>query len=289
MFTAIDFSQYKLNGKYYGGSERKEGITVDGVDYMIKYQKVTAFGTRNNHISEFVGSHIFDLCGIEAHKTYLGYRNGEQVVACKDFNVAGKQFVPFNDVGESTLDQDKEMYQYDYDDIMRMLKDNSKLTSVKETISLFWRIYIVDALLGNFDRHGANWGFLKENNKYTLAPVFDNGSCLFPNMTDEKEMRDIIASKEETDKRVYQFPTSQVKLNNKKSSYYEVINSLQFAECNAALRYVTEQLDLKKAEELIEETPLISDVQRRFYKHMIFARYNSILKASFEKLNSTGD
>ncbi len=122
-----------------------------------------------------------------------------------------------------------------------------------------------------------------------LAPVFDNGSCLFPNMTDEKEMRDIIASKEETDKRVYQFPTSQVRLNNRKSSYYEVINSLQFAECNAALRYVTEQLDLKKAEELIEETPLISDAQRRFYKHMIFARYNSILKASFEKLNSTGD
>ena len=122
-----------------------------------------------------------------------------------------------------------------------------------------------------------------------LAPVFDNGSCLFPNMTDEKEMMDIIASNEETDKRVYQFPTSQVRLNNRKSSYYEVINSLQFAECNAALRYVTEQLDLKKAEELIEETPLISDVQRRFYKHMIFARYNSILKASFEKLNSTGD
>ncbi len=289
MFTAIDFSQYKLNGKYYGGSERKEGITVDGVDYMIKYQKVTAFGKRNNHISEFIGSHIFDLCGIEAHKTYLGYRNGEQVVACKDFNVAGKQFVPFNDVGESTLDQDKEMYQYDYDDIMRMLKDNSKLTNVEETISLFWRIYIVDALLGNFDRHGANWGFLKENNKYTLAPVFDNGSCLFPNMTDEKEMMDIIASNEETDKRVYQFPTSQVKLNNKKSSYYEVINSLQFTECNAALRYVMAQMDLKKAEELIEETPLISDVQRRFYKHMIFARYNSILKASFEKLNSTGD
>lgn len=289
MFTAIDFSQYKLNGKYYGGSERKEGITVDGVDYMIKYQKVTAFGKRNNHISEFIGSHIFDLCGIEAHKTYLGYRNGEQVVACKDFNVAGKQFVPFNDVGESTLDQDKEMYQYDYDDIMRMLKDNSKLTNVEETISLFWRIYIVDALLGNFDRHGANWGFLKENNKYTLAPVFDNGSCLFPNMTDEKEMRDIIASKEETDKRVYQFPTSQVKLNNKKSSYYEVINSLQFTECNAALRYVMSQMDLNKAEELIEETPLISDVQRRFYKHMIFARYNSILKASFEKLNSTGE
>ena len=28
MITAIDFSEYKLNRKYYGGSERKEGISA---------------------------------------------------------------------------------------------------------------------------------------------------------------------------------------------------------------------------------------------------------------------
>ena len=284
MIIAIDFSEYNLNGKYYGGSEKKEGISIDGEDYMIKFQKQTAFGKRNNHVSEFIGSHIFQLCGFEAHKTYLGYRDGEEVVACKDFNVPGKQFVPFNDVGESTLDQDKETYQYDYEDIMRMLRDNSKLTNVRETISMFWRIYIMDALLGNFDRHGANWGFIKENNRYTLAPVFDNGSCLFPNLVDEAEMQEIIASEEETNKRVFKFPTSQVKINGKKSSYFEVINSLQFEECNDALQYVMSQLDMTKIEELIDDTPLISEVQRAFYKHMLTARYNKILLDSFEKL-----
>lgn len=288
MITAIDFSEYGLNGKYYGGSERKEGISIDGEDYMIKFQKQTAFGKRNNHISEFIGSHIFEICGIEAHKTYLGYRAGEEVVACKDFNVPGKQFVPFNDIGESTLDQDKETYQYDYEDIMQMLCDNSKLTNVQETISMFWRIYIMDALLGNFDRHGANWGFIKESNRYSLAPVFDNGSCLFPNLVDEAEMKAIIESEEETDKRIYKFPTSQVKLNRKKSSYFEVINSLQFEECNDALRYVMQQLDMSKVERLIDETPLISEVQRAFYKHMLTARYNKILVASFEKLGLRG-
>ncbi|MGN0277725.1 MAG: HipA domain-containing protein [Lachnospiraceae bacterium] len=288
MIAAIDFSEYELNGKYYGGSEKKEGISINGEDYMIKYQKHTAFGKRNNHISEFIGSHIFELCGFEAHKTYLGYRAGEQVVACKDFNVPGKQFVPFNDVGESTLDQDKETYQYDYEDIMQMLRDNSKITNVQDTISMFWRIYIMDALLGNFDRHGANWGFIKENNSYTLAPVFDNGSCLFPNLVDEAEMKEIMESEEETDKRIFKFPTSQVKLNGKKSSYFEVINSLQFEECNDALRYVMMQLDMSEVEKLIDETPLISDVQREFYKHMTTARYNKILQASFEKLGSRG-
>ncbi len=285
MNITIDFSNYELNNKYYGGSERKEGRIIDGDDYMIKYQKQTAFGKRNNHISEFIGSHIFELCGIKAHKTYLGYRNGEQVVACKDFNVNGKQFVPFNDVGESTLDRDKEMYQYDYEDIMQMLRDNSKLTDVQDTISMFWRIYIVDALLGNFDRHGANWGFIKENNKYSLAPVFDNGSCLFPNLIDEEEMIEIIKSEEETDKRIFSFPTSQVKLNGKKSSYYEVISSLQFEECNEALRYVIGCLDISKVYDLIDDTPLITDTQKNFYKHMIDARYNKILKISFDKMN----
>ena len=288
MIEAIDFSEYELNGKYYGGSERKEGISVDGENYMIKFQKHTAFGKRNNHVSEFIGSHIFEICGFETHKTYLGYRHGEEVVACKDFNVQGKQFVPFNDVGESTLDQDKETYQYDYEDIMEMLRDNSKLTNVQETISMFWRIYIMDALLGNFDRHGANWGFLKEDNKYTIAPIFDNGSCLFPNLVDEAEMEEIMKSEVETDKRIYKFPTSQIKLNGIKSSYFEVINSLQFEECNEALRYVVAKLDMNKAEKLINETPLISETQRLFYKHILTARYDKILLSSFEKLCKRG-
>ena len=288
MIEAIDFSEYELNGKYYGGSERKEGISVDGENYMIKFQKHTAFGKKNNHVSEFIGSHIFEICGFETHKTYLGYRHGEEVVACKDFNVQGKQFVPFNDVGESTLDQDKETYQYDYEDIMEMLRDNSKLTNVQETISMFWRIYIMDALLGNFDRHGANWGFLKEDNKYTIAPIFDNGSCLFPNLVDEAEMEEIMKSEVETDKRIYKFPTSQIKLNGRKSSYFEVINSLQFEECNEALRYVVAKLDMNKAEKLINETPLISETQRLFYKHILTARYDKILLSSFEKLCKRG-
>lgn len=285
---AIDFSEYHESGKYYGGSERKLGIVIDGDDYMLKFQKKTAFGKRNNHISEYLGSHIFELCGFFTHKTYLGYRDGEQVVACKDFNVLGKQFVPFNEVGESTLDQDKETYQYDYEDIMQMLRDNSKLTNVEETISAFWEVYILDALLGNFDRHGSNWGFIKENNRYSIAPVFDNGSSLFPALVDEEEMKRIMESQEETNKRVYTFPASQVKLRGKKSSYYEVIHSLEFPECNNALLNVYKRIDIARIRDLIEQTPLISGGQKAFYMHMINARYEKIIKASYEKLIERG-
>ncbi len=280
----IDFSKYELSGKYYGGSERKLGIIIDGNDYMLKFQKQTAFGKRNNHISEFIGSHIFEICGFTSHKTYLGTRDGEEVVACKDFNVFGRQFVPFNDVGESTLDQDKEKYQYDYEDIMQMLRDNSKLTNVEETVAAFWEVYIMDALIGNFDRHGSNWGFIKENNKYTIAPVFDNGSSLFPNLTGEDDMKQIMESREETDKRIYKFPTSQIRLDGQKSSYYNVIYSLQYEECNKALYNVFERIDMEQIKKLIESTPLLTDTQKLFYAYMIEERYSKILKASYERL-----
>lgn len=284
----IDFSKYPLSDVQYGGSERKEAILVPnggGVpcEYMLKFRKRTAFGLRNNHLSEYLGSRIFEILGYPAQKVYLGLRNDEEVVACKSFVLDDEEFVPFNDVGESTLDEDKERYQYSYEDIMKMLRANSKLTNVEETISMFWEMFIVDALLGNFDRHGMNWGFIKRNNVYSLAPIFDNGSCLFPNLTDESEMAAIMTSPAETAKRVFSFPTSQIMLRGKKSSYFEVINSLEFDECNKALTEVMGRISMNRIQELIEELPT-SEKHQAFYQHIINARYEGILLSSYAAL-----
>lgn len=285
----IDFTNYELGNINYGGSERKLSIVVpdeagNKCDYMLKFQKSTPFGKRNNHLSEYIGSHIFEMLGFEAQKTFLGTYKGENVVACKSFLSSGEQFVPFNDVGESTLDHDKERYQYEYEDIMQMLYDNTKLTQVSEAVEGFWQIFIVDALLGNFDRHGANWGFVKRDGRYSLAPVFDNGSCLFPNMTDEDEMKFVMASKEETEKRVFEFPTSQVKLKGKKSSYYQVISSVEFEQCNRALLAVMERIDFDAVIRFIRSIDCISETHRAFYEHMLVARYRLILCEPAAKL-----
>ncbi len=279
----LDFSKYPLSNIYYGGSEKKLGILINGSPYMLKFQKITPFGKRFNHISEYVGSHVFELLGFNVHQTYLGVYKGDEVVACKDFVNGNAQFVPFNDVGESSIETNKEQFQYSYEDIIKLLEKNKKLTNVEETISSFFEIYIVDALLGNFDRHGANWGFLKINNKYSLAPVFDNGSSLFPQMINEDEMELIINDQNEINKRVYNFPTSQIRLNNKKSSYYEVISSLEFEECNKALVKIYNKIDLDKINKLIDELK-ISDIYKKFYKVIIKERYNKIIKYSYDKL-----
>lgn len=278
-----DFSSCQISNIRYGGSERKIGIWINDEPYMLKFQKDTKFGKRNNHLSEFLGSHVFELLGIEVHKTFLGEYFGEKVVACKDFVTDGYEFVPFNDVGESTIDTDKEKHQYTYEDIILLLEKNRKLTKVNETVSAFFEIYLVDALLGNFDRHGANWGFLKKEGKYQLAPVFDNGSCLFPGLVNEDEMRFVLENEGEIDERVYRFPTSQIKLGDRKSSYFEVISSLRYKECNEALLKIVPRVDLGKIDGLIDSLD-ISNTHKAFYKTMIKARYEKILKYSYDRL-----
>lgn len=279
-----DFSKYAISRQYYSGSERKVGIRIKDEEYILKFQKETPFGLRFNHISEYLGSHIFQLLSISVQETYLGIYKGEQIVACKNFIPNDAIFVPFNDVGESTLDNDKNLYTYEYETIMQMLEDNSKLENLDETVKAFWDMYIVDALIANFDRHGTNWGFLKYKNRYTMAPIFDNGSSLYPQLVDEDEMLKTINSEEETNKRVFKFPTSQIKMNGNKSSYYDVISSLRYPECNEALIRIMNKTDFDSINNLINNTPFITEIHKDLYKHLLKARYEKILEASYLKL-----
>ena len=245
-----DYSRYQDGNRYYSGAERKKSILINEKPYLVKFQKNSREGLRFNHISEFLGSHIFSLLGMEAQETQLGLYHGENVVVIKDFLGEDEVFVPFNGVGDSSLEQDKEKYQYSYEDIIRMLKENVKLTDVEQTMHQFWDMFIVDALIANFDRHGSNWGFIKKNHQYRLSPIFDNGSSLFPQLNTDEKITAILHDQTKIDQRIYRFPTSQIKYQGKKSSYYEIISSLAFEECNKALVRMTEKADLKKINKL---------------------------------------
>ena len=195
-------------------------------------------------------------------------------------------FVPFNGVGDSSLEQDKEKYQYSYEDIIEMLKDNMKLTDVEQTIDLFWDMFIIDALIANFDRHGSNWGFIKKDNKYRLSPIFDNGSSLFPQLNTDEKIESVLSDQAEIDQRIYKFPTSQVKYHGEKSSYYGIISSLEFEECNRALVRITERVDLNRINKLIDSIEVISEKRKEFYKTILKQRFEKILLESYNKLKS---
>lgn len=280
----VDYSKYPDGGRFYTGAERKKSISINGKAYLVKFQKNARDGLRFNHISEFIGSHIFAMLGIETQETQLGLYDGENVVVMKDFLSDDEVFVPFNGIGDSSLEQDKEKYRYSYEDIIAMLKDNVKLTDVAQTIDLFWDMFIVDAFIANFDRHGSNWGFIKKDNQYRLSPVFDNGSSLFPQLNTDEKIQNVLSNQVEIEQRIYKFPTSQVKYHGKKSSYYDIISSLAFEECNKALIRITERVDLNRIYKLIDSVECISDIRRVFYKTILQQRFEKILLESYNRL-----
>ena len=282
----LDYSRYPDGNRYYSGAERKKSILISEKPYLVKFQKNSREGLRFNHVSEYLGSHIFSLLGIETQETFLGTYKGEDVVVIQDFLGEDEVFVPFNGVGDSSLEQDKEKYQYSYEDIINMLQENVKLTDVEQTIDLFWDMFIVDAFIANFDRHGSNWGFIKKDNKYRLSPVFDNGSSLFPQLNTDERIEAVLGNQEEIDMRIYKFPTSQVKYKGRKSSYYEIISSLAFEECNNALIRIVERVDFDKINKLIDSVENISEKRKEFYKTILKQRYEKILLKSYNGLMS---
>lgn len=281
-----DFSRCRDSGRFYTGAERKKGILLKGENYIIKFRKYSSAGPSYNHVSEYLGCHIFAMAGILTQETWLGTYQGEDVVVMKDFTSENDIFVPFNDVGDSSLDVDKERYQYSYSDIMGMLEANRKLTHVEETIDVFWDMFVMDAFLGNFDRHGSNWGFLKCGDRYRMAPVFDNGSCLFPKLVTDEQCREVMDSQEEMEKRVFQFSTSQIQLRGRKSSYYDVIASHEFAACDAALERMTRRIQLPAIYECVNGIEGMSKIRKEFLCRMLDMRFEKLLQEPWKEMRT---
>lgn len=279
-----DYSKYHRNPVMFSGAEKKIEIVIGGHRYIVKFQKNSEIGLLYNHVSEYLGSHIFGSIGIPVQETFLGTCDGHNVVVMKNFLKDDEQLVAFNGVGESSLERDKELYQYSYDDIIAILNENTKSTNVPQTIERFWDMFIVDAFIGNFDRHGGNWGFIKYNNQYRMAPVYDNGSSLFPRLNNDEMLEKILCSEDEINQRVYKFPTSHIKMNGRKSSYFEVINSLQFEACNQALERILPRINFEKINAIIDEVEGISDLRKRFYRTMLLHRYDKILAHAYNRL-----
>ena len=114
--------------------------------------------------------------------------------------------------------------------------------------------------------------------------MFDNGSCLFPNLTNEDEMIFILNNQDELNKRIFKFPTSQIKLSGRKSSYFEIISSLRYKECNEALTRIFPRINMNDIFNLIDNIELISQIHKQFYKKILNERYEKIIKYSYNKL-----
>ena len=144
-------------------------------------------------------------------------------------------------------------------------------------------MFVVDALLGNFDRHNGNWGFLYDPavRRSSIAPVFDCGSCLLP-QADEEIMRAVLSDERELNARIYTFPTSAIKQQDKKINYYDFLTSTDNEDCISAVKRIYERIDIAQITEFIESVPYITELQREFYGRYVSARYDLILRPAYE-------
>lgn len=289
----LDFTALPTRKKFYAGANgAKIAVIYDGEQYMLKFPALTPknkeLSYANSCISEYIGCHIFNSVGIAAQETLLGiYRkNGAEkiVVACKDFTSPGIVLQDFASLKNTVINSGHSGYGTELSDITQAMEDQTAFPPalLKQH---FWDMFIVDALIGNWDRHNGNWGFLYNTmtDEIHVAPVYDCGSSLYP-QADESIMRNTLESQKEQDLRTFSLPLSGIKINGQRINYFNFISSLSYSDCNVALKRILPRINMEQVFAIIDETPFASDLQKQFYKTMLQARKERILDFSMRKL-----
>ena len=289
----IDFTDMPTRKKAYAGANGgKIAIVYEGEQYMLKFpphpKRNKEMSYANSCISEYLGSHIFEIAGIPVQETILGTYtvNGKEkvVVACKDFTSHDTVIQDFASLKNTLIDSGHSGYGTELSEILEAIDEQAFVNPV-ELKRRFWDMFIVDALIGNWDRHNGNWGFLynSRTDEISMAPVYDCGSCLYP-QADENVMKATLENPSEMNLRIFEIPLSGIRQDGEKIRYFNFISSLKDAGCNAALKRITPKIDMQKISVLIDETPAISDLQKTFYKTMLAERKEKILDKSLQLL-----
>ena len=289
----IDFTNLPVRKKGYGGANgSKLSIVYNNNVYMLKLPmhalKNPNLSYTNSCLSEYLGSHIFNMLGINAQETLLGiykyHGKVRNVVACKDFTSSNTSFIDFASVKNQIIDSASNGYGTEIKDILDTIEDQNAVDPNKLR-DHFWNMFVVDAFIGNWDRHNGNWGFLynQEKDEMKIAPIFDCGSALFPQIDDDF-IKKIISSKAEMNARVYDVPTSAILFNGKRGNYFKIITSLEYEDCNKAIKRIVPRINLDQINLLIDEVELASDLQKVFLKKILKMRKEIILDSTLAKL-----
>lgn len=285
----IDFTNCPrmVDRAYNGANGKKIAVEYEGTQYMLKFPpsgdgKLTGLSYTNSCVSEHIASSVFNLLGVKAQETMLGtfMVGGKQkvVCACLDFTEGGKQFYDFCSIKNTVLDSDSNGSGTELDDILEAIEKQQYVDPIRLK-EHFWEMFAADALLGNFDRHNGNWGFLYDpkDKKREIAPIYDCGSCLLP-QADDTVMQEVLNDKDALNLRIYRFPTSAIKLHGNKINYYDFLSSGEYEDCSQAVSRIYARADMTEIRALIDRVPYISDLQKEFYKRYISARLELLLR-----------
>lgn len=276
----------------YGGSDRKDGlIDPDGALYLIKYAenhtRKNELDTSyvNNVLSEYLSSHILSIIGYDVHETVLGTRNDEVIVACKNFVPENQKLIEFGRYLRKRYDSGEIGRVPEIGQIKETLREDEDLSPVSDQL---WESYcnrfVGDAFVGNFDRHMGNWGYLvSRTDPVKPSPIYDNGSTLFPALSEHAMKTDILPEKKGILKRTLLFPKAALIVQGQKVSYYDLLCSDFESEITKAVLNIVPVIKerLPEINKFIDEQEFLSDVRKTFYKTMLAARYYFLLEPAW--------
>ena len=199
IFDFSDAEYSNRNGSYGGAAGDKDGIIINGEPWIAKYPKSNKgmaksdklSKTSQTPLSEFIGSHIYEILGYPVHKTLLGIRKNNLVVACKDFcaeNTRLLEMRTLKNIHISEMNQkfNADLHETDDDHLVNLnelfihFELNPEISKINGVAQRFWNQIVIDGLIGNNDRNNGNWGILSCDDKRELAPIFDNGASFYP-------------------------------------------------------------------------------------------------------------
>lgn len=294
----VDFDACELSYRTYeGNAGRKRGIIWRGDNWLIKYPENTA-GMRGHvlsyttsPVSEWLGSHIYALAGIDVHQTVLGISQGKLVCACRDFCPAGVTLATFKSIKNSDPrdrllpDGSASSGNSTYlSDVLETLVTSPILSQVEGAVDRFWEMFVVDALIRNTDRNNTNWGLLRQGDgpsaHMSLAPVYDNGNSFYNKRTLSRT-QDALLEEGRVEREALRDVTS-IFLDDtgKKIQPFDYMARASDPHLIEAIGRIANQLDLSQALSLIDELPQVAcgaeimpDDVRAFHRRCLVTRW----------------
>ena len=289
----INFSEGVELLNFFAGSEKKKTILYDGKRYMVKFPNPARTNDVmtpyvNNTFSEYIGCKIFQSTGIKTQNVILGTytldnKRKKVVCACEDFNTPKQRLVEFSNIAISNIDIEiKKTTDISY--IEKNIRANKLISTPENVLEKFWDMFIVDAFIGNPDRHNANWGFLEnlQMQERSFAPIYDCGSAMRPLLSEDEISNlatDFIGFKDIA-YNIY----SSLKVGKQRIHYALFLSEMKNENCNKAMMRMMPYIDMQEINNIINETEFLSEQRKVFYKQFLEFRYEKILLPVYKKL-----
>ena len=171
---------------------------------------------------------------------------------------------------------------------MHVIDEDVTIKNKAQVKNFFWDMFVVDALLGNGDRHLDNWGMIQsEDGSLSPAPVYDCGSSLAPLVTDAEKIAYL--SDDKAFKNMEYNICAAYRHQGKRVFYHEIFKNPP-EDLRQAIQRIVPRIKTAAAQidNFIDRTEGLSDVSKAYMKKSLMMRRELILLPALKRCNEKG-